>query len=67
MALILSIRLSQRVCERGLRLKPNTLSCKIFYRSVDEENIEYIRCPIPKKVIALGQKFVISLITMLRL
>jgi hypothetical protein len=67
MALMLSIRLSQHVCERGLRVKPDTLSCKIFYLFVDEENKEYICCTIPKKVIALGQEFAISLITRLRL
>jgi hypothetical protein len=67
MALMLSIRLSQRVCERDLRVKLDTLSCKTLHRFVDEENKEYIRYTIPKKVIALGQEFAISLITRLRL
>ena len=66
-AFILSIQLSQRVCNNGLRVKLETLSCKIFHRFMEEENNVYIRYTTPKKDIALGQELVISHSTSLRL
>ena len=66
-AFALSIQLSQRVCDNGLRVKLETLSCKIFHRFGEEENNVYIRCTTPKKDIALGQELATSHSTMLRL
>ena len=48
-AFTLSIQLSQRVYDNGLRVKFETLSCKIFHLFVEEENNVYIRCTTPKK------------------
>ena len=66
-AFTLSIQLSQRVCDNGLRVKPVTLSCKIFHHFVEEENNVYIHCTTPKKDITLGQELAISHRTRLRL
>ena len=66
-AFALSMRLSQRVCENDLRVKPDILSCKIFHLFVEEENNVYMRCITPKNDIAFGQELVISYSTRLRL
>ena len=51
-AFTLSIRLSQCVCYNDLRVKLDTLSCKIFHLFVEEENNVYMRCITPKNDIA---------------
>ena len=66
-AFTLSIRLSQHVCNNGLRVKLETLSCKIFYRLVEEENNVYICSTTPKKDVALGQELATSHSTRLKL
>ena len=48
-ALTLSMRLSQCICDNDLRVKPNTLSCKFFHLFVKEEKNVYMRCITQKK------------------
>ena len=59
-AFTLSMRLFQRVYDNDLRVKPATLSYKIFHLFVEEENNVYMCYITPKNDIVFGQELAIS-------
>ena len=62
------MRLSQRVCDNGLRVNFDTFfKKKIFHLFVEEENNVYKRYTTPKKDTVLVQEFAISQSTRLML
>ena len=54
------MRLSQHVCNNGLRVNLGTFFLKIFHLFVEEENNVYKHCTNPKKDTALVQEFALS-------
>jgi len=66
-ALIISTRLSHRVADNDLKLKPLTLFFKIYHLFVELANNVHICCTTPKRSLALSQVFAMSQNAKLRL